>query len=616
MRLVEVKLTNYRGYASEVPVKLDPLTVLVGRNDAGKSSILDALDTFFNEAPLDTSDCSRLTGSNEIKIACVFDDLPNQIVIDEQHPTSLAAEYLLRSDGLLEVVKTYACTTSARGKATATKVVANHPSEDDVNDLIGLKITELRTRCRTRAVNLDGVNETIKAQLRSAIWRSAGELQIREQEVDLAKEDGKQLVEQIEAHFPVYALFKSDRASTDQDAEAQDPMKLAIKEIMKGRDADLRQMVGDVEAALQLVADRTVEKIREMSPDLANELQPTVKHKNWDSLFSVSLTADDAIPLNKRGSGTRRMVLLNFFRARAEDDAKDRANAIYAIEEPETSQHPDHQLVLLNAFTEMVQGGRAQVLLTTHTPALARRVEAKNLRFVSGQGQNRTVEFGGAEGVVRKISSTLGVLPSHDVRAFLGVEGKHDVTLLKHLSRILSQSEDDIVDLGEAEERGRLIFIPLGGSTLDQWATKLNGLQVPEFYLTDRDHRPPQPAKYQANVDAWQRAGSTAWITSKRELENYLHPEAIREIYESYVGDPDDPFEDVPATCAMSIHAASIDACPWDELDRERRSSKISKAKARLNSECAERMTAQRLTESDPEGEIRSWLRELTVVVR
>ncbi len=37
-------------------VTFDDLTVLVGRNDAGKSSILDALNIFFNDAEIEKED--------------------------------------------------------------------------------------------------------------------------------------------------------------------------------------------------------------------------------------------------------------------------------------------------------------------------------------------------------------------------------------------------------------------------------------------------------------------------------------------------------------------------------------------------------------------------------
>ena len=92
-----------------------------------------------------------------------------------------------------------------------------------------------------------------------------------------------------------------------------------INEAIRRREAELNNVIGDIRYELERVAARTVEKIHEMSAELANQLHPTVKNKNWVSLFTVTLTGDEDIPINKRGSGTRRLVLLNFFRAKAEE---------------------------------------------------------------------------------------------------------------------------------------------------------------------------------------------------------------------------------------------------------------------------------------------------------
>jgi putative ATP-dependent endonuclease of the OLD family len=220
----------------------------------------------------------------------------------------------LRADGRLEIVKVYSCAV-AKGKLTNVFARARHPSAQGVDDLHSLKISELRARAQERQVDLSNTNQAIKAELRKSIWDHTDALSLVEREVSLMKESGKEVWEQLQKHFPVYALFKSDRASTDQDAEAQDPMKAAIKEAIRRREVDLGGVMQDIQEELERVANRTVEKIREMSEHLANQLHPQVKSKNWDSLFSVTLTSDDDIPINKRGSGTRRLVLLSFFRA-------------------------------------------------------------------------------------------------------------------------------------------------------------------------------------------------------------------------------------------------------------------------------------------------------------
>ena len=143
-----------------------------------------------------------------------------------------------------------------------------------------------------------------------------------------------------------------------------------------------------------------------MSEDLANQLHPAVKNKNWDSLFTVTLTGDEDIPINKRGSGTRRLVLLNFFRAKAEETSTTRgAGVIYAIEEPETSQHPNYQIMLLEAFEDLVEQGRCQVLLTTHTPTLARRINRDALRLITLMNGISVVEHGSVDATLQKIGT-------------------------------------------------------------------------------------------------------------------------------------------------------------------------------------------------------------------
>lgn len=46
MRLKSFSLKNFRGYKDEVGIDMRNLTVFVGRNDIGKSTILEALDIF------------------------------------------------------------------------------------------------------------------------------------------------------------------------------------------------------------------------------------------------------------------------------------------------------------------------------------------------------------------------------------------------------------------------------------------------------------------------------------------------------------------------------------------------------------------------------------------
>ncbi len=475
---------------------------------------------------------------------------------------------------------------------------------------MSLKIKDLKSRATTRGVNFDGVNQTIKTDLRQAIWTQAADLALAASEIDLSAESGKTAWDQIQLHLPVYALFKSDRASTDQDEEAQDPMKAAIKETVKSYEEQLNGLVDKVKTELERLAKKTVEKIQEMSPELAKTLNPQVKNKNWDSLFSVTLSGDDGISINKRGSGTRRLVLLNFFRAKAEDVAHARGTGtIYAIEEPETSQHPNYQLMLLDAFQELTEQGFAQVILTTHTPTLARKVDRNFLRLVTLDAGHPKIHLGSVDATLASIKSTLGVLPDHDVKVFLGIEGKWDIEFLRRISKIMHAADPAVPDLNLAEASGALVFIPLGGSSMELWSVRLAGLDRPEFYLTDRDKQPPAQPKYHQRIAEWNaRANCTAVCTTKRELENYLHPDAIKSIAPTFPNAIAD-FDDVPLVLAQTLHTADANAPAWNTVPDDTRKEKSSRAKRRLNTECVDKMTVALLAQSDPNSEISGWLK-------
>jgi predicted ATP-dependent endonuclease of OLD family len=391
MKISQVKIANYRGYKDETTIELNDMTVFVGKNDVGKSTILEALDVFFNEGKgvikLDKDDINKqglAQGNSTITIAVVFEDLPTSPVIDSTNPTTLQDEYLLNRQGKLEVVKTY-----LNAGKEKVMVRAYHPSNPSCADLLLKKQKELQTIIKEQSIACD--DEKKSAVMRKAIWSHySNDLRCSDVEIDVTKEDAKNIWDQLKIYLPLYSLFQSDRKNSDGDSEIQDPMKLAVQEILKDASiqTSLKEVASVVEAKLKEVAVRTREKLNEMNPEIATSLNPVIpstESLKWADVFkSVSISGDEDIPINKRGSGVKRLVLLNFFRAEAER-RRTESNApdvIYAIEEPETSQHPDHQRKLIDAFIQMSEGQHTQIIMTTHSPAIVKMLRFQNLKLV------------------------------------------------------------------------------------------------------------------------------------------------------------------------------------------------------------------------------------------
>lgn len=610
MKLDQIRIRNFRCYRNEFSMSFDALTCIIARNDAGKSTVLEALDAFFNLEKVDSEDRSiGVANATPIEITCVFRDLQTSLVVDSDATISPRNEYLLNADGNLEITKRF---SGVSPKCEEVLVKAMHPSADRLNDLFSLTIAQLRRRAQDLGVSLEGVNQTVKSAIRHAIWNSVPREELGLTEVQL--EIKGSIWKPLQNALPLYQLFRADRPSSDQDAEAQDPLKFAIREALASQQAQLDAIGDHVRQQVESVTRATIEKIREMDPTLAGELNPVFSSLNWSKVFSVSLTAEDQVPLNKRGSGVRRLFLINFFRAKAEQLAGERGapDVILAIEEPETSQHPNNQLLLLEALLDLSQSPSTQVILTTHNPLLARKVNQEQIRFIEvGDDRVRSLAPNNEASSIR-LRDTLGILPNHNVRVFVGVEGPNDIEFLSRISEVLSAAETDIPNLRTAEQTGALVYIPMGGSTLELWTNRLQGLAIPEVHIMDRDNPPPALPKYQVSADRVNaRAPSAvAFTTTCREMENLLHRDAILEEF----GDAPaliQPFDDVPALVAELVHATSGSPNPWAALDEDKRDKKISKAKRRLNRGTADRMTQDRLNASDPAGEVRTWLRRI-----
>ncbi len=607
MRLRALKLKNFRGYKGEVSITFEDLTALIGRNDVGKSTILDALEIFFNssQAKFDSSDLCVHADDGEVRIGCIFTELPRSLVLDVNAETSLADEYLLNSDGNLEIHRIWTITNGRKSESIVA--IANHPTATNVSGLLQKKNSDLKKIANDLNVDLSDVDTRSNPALRRAIWSSQPDLSLREVEVPLNKEDAKTIWQKLQKELPTFALFRADRPSTDDDAEVQDPMKLAIKEALVGVEDELERIKDKVREKALDVAARTLEKLRSIAPELAGELKPTFKNEpKWDGIFKLSLTSDDQIPINKRGSGVRRLVLLSFFRADAERRRREekKHSIIYAIEEPETSQHPNNQRMLIKALLDLASEDDCQVIITTHVPALAGLIPIKGIRYITiCEDGSRLVREGDDE-TISQIADELGVLPDERVRVLVCVEGPNDVSFLMHIADILRRDDPTVVDL---RSDPRVVLLPLGGSTLQDWVNEhyLRPLGKPEIHIYDRDEN--DPPKYQEVCDRVnsRNDGSKGFITSKRELENYLHPEAIQKSLNISIHVDDD--SDIPELVAQARHEVRYPDRPWDGLSSSARKKCISYAKRLLNEDVVKVMTTEMLQERGGKEEILSW---------
>lgn len=607
MKLISLTIKNFRCYQDETILKIEDLTTLIGRNDIGKSTLLEALEIFFNNQTVKivSDDANIYSGSGEVEITCEFSELPDKLSVDSGAETTLKDEYLLSSNDTLKIKKVFSC--NKKNPSVETFIIANHPTEDEVSNLLELKEKELQ-----KIVKEKELDSKLKGNplMRKAIWESKADLVLKEIELPIskAKEDSKRLWEQIDSYLPVFALFQSDRSSQDSDSEVQDPMKAAIAKAIAEVQDDIDKIQEKVKEKAIEIANDTHEALKTIDANLASKLEPKFTPPTaakWNGLFSINMDTDDGIPLNKRGSGVRRMILVSFFKAEASKKltSSNKKSIIYALEEPETGQHPKNQKILIDSFISLSQEDNCQVILTTHSPGLASELPATSIRFIDKNGTQQPTINDGAD-VFDVVAKALGVVPDSRVKALICVEGPTDVIALKCLSKALNIEDPTVPDLSSDK---RFAFVLLGGSTLMHWVNEryLKELGCPEFHLYDND-----VSKYQESIDAVNQRGDGSFgvLTNKYEIENYLHTDAIKTAYDVEIEIPDNLNADGKAVPKIFAEAYSVKK-GFDGTMKDKT------AKIYLANKAFPLLNAQMINERDPNGEVKGWFQTITNMI-
>lgn len=526
------------------------LHMIVGNNDIGKSTILEALDIFFNDknainkiSAADLNLSAKESGESVIEISCQFElDNDEKVVIDSQYEVAPKDEYLLNEKGLLEIVKKYNCELSTIKPNIYIKSMI--PSCIDVS-IFTKKQTELKSLLETLIPNND-VDKTKNSCMRVAIYnkliRDNPEYTLEIKEIDTKSIlNDKDFYSNLEKSMPDYYLFKADRRNSTADEEVQNPLSLAVKDVLSSD--VVRQKLKEIEDIvtnhINEVNIATIEQMKKFSDRLGNNLKANIS-TNWIKAISNDINDANDIPINKKGSGIRRLLLLSYLMvdAQRKSSINNKKNIIYAIEEPETALHPKLQAKFISELYAMANKHNFQtgdeipdneaelnyykVLLTTHTPNYLAYATQDEVIYLSEDENSDVVEITG-EVELNKIKDEMGLLPNPNYGFVIFVEGESDINFLKNVGKI--DELKAIFDLESAD----VDIIALRGSNLLNSIEKdfYKDLPVKQFHLYDGDRD-----DYKQFIDERINGVDQKWkgfTTQRKEIEYYI-PSSLIEL--------------------------------------------------------------------------------------
>lgn len=160
---------------------------------------------------------------------------------------------------------------------------------------------------------------------------------------------------------------------------------------------------------------------------------------------------------------------------------------ILAIEEPENHIAPHHIGKLVKRFKQLSNNDNSQVILTSHSPAIVKRIEPEELRYLRIESNDRVLQT-----IVSDIK-----LPQDTDQSYKYIKGAIQAYPELYFAKLVVLGEGDSEELllpkffdllGKEIDSSQISIVPLGGRHVNYFWKLLNSLKIPHITLLDFDN--------------------------------------------------------------------------------------------------------------------------------
>lgn len=350
MYLKEIRVKNFRSLKNVI-VKFDEATILIGENNAGKSTVLDALRIAL----------SRTAGRTSFE---EFD-----FYMDEETTSPKDSEGI-------SIVLTFEERTAGEweGYISDTFVDAIQYPEGDkavVYLRVSAKYNEVFAEIEAKTEFLNNNFEPISGKIQNQVNKFLAICPV------FYLQALREIKDVFGAKSPLWGKFmKKATIPKDKIKEIQDQIENLNKEIISN-DENLSSLVDELQK---------IQRVMDFSRDELVSIN-AVPLKSWDLLSKAQVVLNNGtstmdFPLEKHGQGTQSVSAILLFKAYISILLKelnsDAAEAILTLEEPEAHLHPQAIRALQKSIAEIA----CQKIITTHSPYFIQNVDIRNVRYI------------------------------------------------------------------------------------------------------------------------------------------------------------------------------------------------------------------------------------------
>lgn len=503
MFLKNIEIKNFRGI-EQLSLPLDDLCVLIGENNAGKSSVLDALrfcltrsltrkSAIFEEYDYHLADAAAdPVKADPIEITLAFAEREEDEWPDEISQILSDAEQV-DGDGLRSV--------TLKVKSYFDSAINDYATEYDFLDLSGNPLVKAKTP--RQLISLQQLVPTFYlASLRDAAQEFRPRSQFWGPFVRSLELDDKTRTELEEA------LLELNKKVLDKHTAFD-----SVKERLK-KTADLLPLGDKDPVSIEAVPSKVFDILSRTQVNLASKTGAQV-------------------PIVRHGSGTQSLAVIclfdAFLQSRLEEGYGEHAEPLLALEEPEAHLHPS----AIKAVGEMLQQISGQKLISTHSGDLLAGVplsKIRRLRRTNGKISVHRVEDGAlTPDEINKLDyhvrTTRGALLFS--RCWLLLEGETEAPLISECARAMGYDlYADGVSCVEFSQVGVEKFIKLADQLGVEW-----------FVLSDNDAQGNNYAQSARGHLGTRKEQDHIRQLDHGNMEEFLCMEGFGDIYEANVSE-------------------------------------------------------------------------------
>ena len=496
MTVSSVRIRNFRGIR-DLSLDLDEVTVLIGENNSGKSSVLDALKF-----------CLRDLGPRR---RTVFDALDFHLPNDQTDPSSADP---------IQIDVTFSEQASGQWDDGLTGRL----------DRSGILQVDTDDRCHvyfrlTCAYDREGRDFTqdwsfldLNGDRLTTV--GSGALTLLQREVSYFYLPAlREAARHFEVRGPFWGPFLRDsQLSADKKTEIERKLR-EVNDLVVASHASFDQV------------QRGLRRIQEVVALAANDAVSieAVPGRMFDMLAKAQVhlgtTTGAKIPVGRHGEGTQSLAVLTLFSAFLNSWSE--GTPILALEEPEAHLHPS----AIRALWQLVSGFAGQKLVSTHSGDLIAEIDVQNVRRLA-----RT-----ADGI-RSLRVPADVLTEAEVRKFnyhvrhargellfarcwLLVEGETEIWVYSAAARAL----------GINLHREGVRLVEYRQSDVGMFVKIADALGIAWYCVGDDDDKQRAKTERRLKSVGPQARHDPPWVFPYRDIETHLLENHYSSVYDEYM---------------------------------------------------------------------------------